>query len=154
MGIKWGFKVLVRYWARHLSMWEREKVKKKKEWMFTSLYCAWNIPCDHLHEQPWAKFIICAAHWHQWHYSCIKDIHIIVGLILAFLRRTRLRADCCERKLKDLREERFSNQKEDVVFSVGSSWEPGDLHSNYFFFISKGSVLPCVLLRNGAPEGW
>jgi len=50
----------------------------------------------------------------------------IVGLILAFLRSARLRADCCERRLKDSKEERLSNQKECVVFCVGSSGEPGE----------------------------
>lgn len=94
--------------------------------MVTSFYCAWNIPRDHLHGQPWAKFIIWAAHWHQWHYLYIKDIHTVVGLILAFLRRARPRADCYKRRLKDSKEESFSNQKEVVVFCVGSSWEPGD----------------------------
>lgn len=66
----------------------------------------------------------------MWHYLCIKDIHIIVGLILAFLRRARLRADCYKRRLKDSREERFSNQKEDV-FCVRSSWETGGLNGEY-----------------------
>lgn len=94
--------------------------------MVTSFYCAWNIPRDHLHGQPWAKFIIWAAHWHQWCYLYIKDIHTVVGLILAFLRRARPRADCYKRRLKDSKEESFSNQKEVVVFCVGSSWEPGD----------------------------
>lgn len=128
-------------------MWEREKVRKRKEWMFTSFYCAWNIPCDHLHEQPWAKFIIGADHWHQWHYLYIKDIHIVVGLILAFLRRARPRADFYKRGLKNSKEETFSNQKEGVVFCVGSSWEPGDWNGELLlqlvrqvFYLSRNSL--------------
>lgn len=144
-----GISEALKYWldtgreaaaVRSISMWEREKVKKRKEWMFTSFYCAWNIPRDHLHGQPWAKFIIWAAHWHQWHYLYIKDIHIVVGLILAFLRRARPRADCCKRMLKDSKEESFSNQKEGSVFCVGSSWEPGDWNGE--LLLRLGSVLP------------
>lgn len=113
--------------------------------MVTSFYCAWNIPRDHLHGQPWAKFIIWAAHWHQWHYLYIKDIHTVVGLILAFLRRARPRADCYKRRLKDSKEESFSNQKEVVVFCVGSSWEPGDGHGELLLQLVREVF---YLLRN------
>lgn len=74
-----------------------------------------------------------------------KDIHIVVGLILAFLRRARPRADFYKRRLKDSKEESFSNQKEGGVFCVGSSWEPGDWNGELLLWLVKEVF---YLLRN------